>query len=300
MPSHTEGRPFSTNRLTSPSRKTGVRRGGAARPLPARLVLAAQPPAGSMTKCPLLRQFVDPRRSRLLPSLSHAVPCGVPRPAGVARRIRQSPRARSRQHHSQTRGPFLLRHYPVSAVLRPHPPPRRTGSAPHGATVGQRRSPAAQLGFPCCTRSLFRTCRRHYPGGTVGCACRSPSPTAAAFPVSQAGRLPHCPYSRPARRSLLVTARTLAESLTDPFTSEASVASLPPPPFRLLPAGTTLAGWDLHPLRPRTFARHTEKCGLAIRSVVACYRRAGAQRVRQYPRARRADFHGIQGTEPTG
>ena len=71
------------------------------------------------------------------------------------------------------------------------------------------------------------------------------------------------PFSRPAQRSLLVTACTLAESLTDPFTSEASAASLPPPPFRLLPAGTTLAGWDLHPLRPRTFARHTEIFGLA-------------------------------------
>ena len=54
--------------------------------------------------------------------------------------------------------------------------------------------PATPRGFPCCTRSLFRTCRRHYPGGTVGCSCRPPSPTAAAFPESQAGRLPHCPF----------------------------------------------------------------------------------------------------------
>ena len=34
---------------------------------------------------------------------------------------------------------------------------------------------------------------RRNPGGTVGCLLRSSSPTAASFPVSQSGRLPHCP-----------------------------------------------------------------------------------------------------------
>ena len=48
-------------------------------------------------------------------------------------------------------------------------------------------APTTPRGFPCRLRSLFRTCRRHYPGGTVGRACRPPSPTAAAFPESQAG-----------------------------------------------------------------------------------------------------------------
>ena len=42
-----------------------------------------------------------------------------------------------------------------------------------------------------------------------------------------------------------------------PFTPEASTGSLPPRPFRLLPAGTTFAGWDSHPLRLCTFARRT-------------------------------------------
>ncbi len=88
-------------------------------------------------------------------------------------------------------------------------------------------------------------------------------PNGGGLPRISAGSASALPFSRPAQRSLLVTACALAESLTDPFTSEASSASLPPRPFRLLPAGTTLAGWDLHPLRPCTFARHTEKCGLA-------------------------------------
>ena len=38
-----------------------------------------------------------------------------------------------------------------------------------------------------------------------------------------------------------------------PSTLEASAASLPPRPFQLLPAGTTVAGWDSHPLRERAF-----------------------------------------------
>ena len=47
-----------------------------------------------------------------------------------------------------------------------------------------------------------------------------------------------------------------------PSTLEASAASLPPRPSQLLPAGTTVAGWDSHPLRERAFARRTEICAL--------------------------------------
>ena len=43
-----------------------------------------------------------------------------------------------------------------------------------------------------------------------------------------------------------------------PFCRNASIASLPPQPSRLLPAGTTLAGRELHPLRVCAFARHTK------------------------------------------
>ena len=93
-------------------------------------------------------------------------------------------------------------------------------------------------------------------------------PNGGGLPRISGGSASALPFSRPAQRSLLVTACALAESLTDPFTSEASSASLPPRTFRLLPAGTTLAGWDLHPLRPCTFARRTEKCGLVPRASV--------------------------------
>ena len=65
--------------------------------------------------------------------------------------------------------------------------------------------------------SLVHTCHRHYPGRTAGCACRSPSPATAAFPRNSGGSAPALPFSRPAQRSLLVTACMLAESLTDPL-----------------------------------------------------------------------------------
>ena len=176
--------------------------------------------------------------------------------------MRQSPVARSCQHRSRAKGPFLHRHYPASPVLRPYPPPQGAGSVPHDTTVGQHRLPTTPRGFPCSTKPLLRTCRRHYPGGTVGCVRRSPTPTAAAFPQMKTGRLPHWLF-----RGLLSVHCTLRPMrLLNPLRTllhrNASAASLPPRPFRLLPAGTTLAGWDSHPLRLCTFARHTETCGL--------------------------------------
>ncbi|MDC0067640.1 hypothetical protein OAL10_02440 [Gammaproteobacteria bacterium] len=44
-----------------------------------------------------------------------------------------------------------------------------------------------------------------------------------------------------------------AESLKDPFTTEASTASLPSQLFRMLAAGTTVAGWEFHPLSDDAF-----------------------------------------------
>ena len=56
-----------------------------------------------------------------------------------------------------------------------------------------------------------------------------------------------------------VTACQLAGPPSGPFPSEASTISLPPSPLRLLPAGTTVAGRELHPLKTRAFPRRTRR-----------------------------------------
>ena len=79
----------------------------------------------------------------------------------------------------------------------------------------------------------------------------------AAFPVIQAGRLPRCPS-----RGLIdvhsrygLSARQVA--LRQPSTPEASMASLPPPPLRLLPAGATPCRAGLAPAEnARLFTAH--------------------------------------------
>src|SRR5229473_541907 len=71
------------------------------------------------------------------------------------------------------------------------------------------------MGSPVLPRFSLCTCRRHYPGGTAGCLSLS-SPAMPAFPVetqvsSHIARFEACStFTR-------VTARTLAESLNDPF-----------------------------------------------------------------------------------
>jgi len=83
-------------------------------------------------------------------------------------------------------------------------------------------------------------------------------PSSSGLPRISAGSASTSPFSRPAQRSLLVTAYLFAKSLAGLSSLEASIASLPPRLFQLLPAGTTFAGWDSHPLSDGAFARRTE------------------------------------------
>jgi len=101
-------------------------------------------------------------------------------------------------------------------------------------------------------------CRRHYPGGTTGEGESFPEePVTAAFPIPLLGRLPHFPFrgllSVHSRYGLL--ARGIAKRS---FPSEASAVKLPRLPLRLLPAGTTVAGQELHLLKNDAFSRRTK------------------------------------------
>jgi hypothetical protein len=111
------------------------------------------------------------------------------------------------------------------------------------------------MGSPVLPQFSLCTCRRHYPGEAAGCLSFS-SPAVAAFPVISPGQPSHrCfrgllnVYSRYSPHTRGVAYR--------PFPSKASDRSLPSRLLRLLPAGTTLAGRDLHPLKNCAFPRHT-------------------------------------------
>jgi len=114
-------------------------------------------------------------------------------------------------------------------------------------------------GFPVLRALSLCTCCRHYPGTAAGCAALLIRPAVSAFPANIVGSACASSFSRLARRSLRVTARTLAQppSRGSHF-PEASASSSPPWLLRLLPAGA-FAGWALHPLESAALSRRTPK-----------------------------------------
>jgi hypothetical protein len=95
-------------------------------------------------------------------------------------------------------------------------PTRLTTYAHRGARRTAPRSFASPYrsyncwSVPCCVGDPLAACPRPYPGGTWG--PRSfVVPQASAFPFQAEGRLPRLTFSGPARRSLRVRARRLAE-----------------------------------------------------------------------------------------
>jgi hypothetical protein len=86
----------------------------------------------------------------------------------------------------------------------------------------------------------------------------------AAFPATMPGRLPQQDTFEACSAFTHVTACLFAEPLKRPFSSRAPTGSLPPRSSRLLPAGATVAGWELHPLKIAAFARRTLSSVTAI------------------------------------
>ena len=95
-------------------------------------------------------------------------------------------------HRSSPEAPSLHRHYPASPVLRASPPPCRpslplTGSR-FGACLTTHRASHVATFFPSMRASVTT------PAGPKGCPRRSLPPPSSAFPISQVGRPPHCPF----------------------------------------------------------------------------------------------------------
>ena len=89
------------------------------------------------------------------------------------------------------------------------------------------------------------------------------------FPVPSGGGLPHhcarsattLDFSRPAQRSLAITACRLAESPSDPSVSKAPTVSFPPRVASIATGWSDpVAGWELHPLKINTFLSRRTQC----------------------------------------
>src|SRR6266404_2926587 len=132
--------------------------------------------------------------------------------------------------------------------------PGRPGLTLAGVRLGLR--PHRQ-DLPCCVDLLVQTCRRHYPGGTVGGIRllpgnprQRPSPS-NCWVGSHIGLFEACTAFTP---HYGLPARGAAKR---PFPSKASTLPLPPALLRLLLVGATVAREELHLLKIDTFARRT-------------------------------------------
>jgi hypothetical protein len=111
-------------------------------------------------------------------------------------------------------------------------------------------------GFPCC---MFLLCLRAVaitPVGPLG-AWIVHFPSDFGLPQIYDVSAPTLSVSRPAQRSLTLRPTNSQNRPRRPFPPEALTASLPPPSLRLLPARTTVAGRDLHPLKKTRLSRRT-------------------------------------------
>ena len=123
------------------------------------------------------------------------------------------------------------------------------------------------IGSPLITRVALPACRAHYPGGSERVHVSGfPSPLRTAFPVAQAGRLPH----RYFRGLLGLHSRygPLARSATQGGLCHRAPAH---PVARLSCLSTTrsnrlLSRWNLPPLATRPFGAH---CAKSLRAVCA-------------------------------
>ena len=201
------------------------------------------------------RRRADRTDARALPSRSHAVPCGASRHSLVfADSSPITPRA------------LLRALLPDQGAFPPAPFHGLAGTTPLCATPTDRlRSsrrrrwpgplPTTDRGFPCGPPSLVHACCRHDPGGIrrVLVSFASP-PDGGLLPVPVGAA---CAFAVVGACSAFTARDGLQARRVPCGLSNASTASLPPQPLRWLPAGTTLAGREFHPLRGCAFARHT-------------------------------------------
>ena len=192
-----------------------------------------------------------PRLSSAAPSLGHVMLPGFP---VMVRGNRQS---HSRDlspfgHRSSPEAPSLHRHYPASSVIRASPPPCRPNLSLAGcrlarATPPDRVSRVASI-------PLFHACCRQYPGGTCRCMRRSLPNRCQPSPLSGRVGFRIMPFEACSAIHFALRPAWLLSRPWRPVTSECfRRCRYLHHPLRLLPAGTTVAGRDSHPLKNGAF-----------------------------------------------
>ena len=146
--------------------------------------------------------------------------------------------------------PSLHRHYAASPVHRTSLPPDPTLRPVPCAHNPDRASLVAAV-------PLFDACRRHYPDGTVVPPVAH-FPTRPSLPRVIGGSASTSFFFEACLAFNLVTACLFAESPSNPLQPKCfSQGRYLPKPHRLLPAGTTIAGWFSCPRGDSTIPRRT-------------------------------------------
>ena len=157
--------------------------------------------------------------------------------------------------------------YPKSGPFPPPALPGITGTTSLSATPYGPDCPSRVSGWCLSTTAgasrvasdlLVYTCRRQYPRRDRWMHALLSFSNDGGLPRLSGGSAPALAFSRPARRSLRVTAYILAGSPRDPLHRRLQRCRLPPSPLRLLPTGATFVGWVSHPLKIRAFSRRTD------------------------------------------
>jgi hypothetical protein len=150
-------------------------------------------------------------------------------------------------------------------------------------------------GFPCCVGPSCASMPSPLPRQGHEVLSLVPS-RGGSLPRFYGGSAPALRVSRPARRSLHVTACLLAESLNDPLHRRLRPLRYLHSRFGCYRLERPVAGWEWHPLKIRAFARRTQNCTLRSapwggleRTELACQGTKGHAIPGLVPRASRSD-----------
>ncbi len=128
--------------------------------------------------------------------------------------LRHSPDRCPLRKHIRSQAPFLRRRYPASQVLRACPPPHPARPVPHGRPVGEHTPP---VGLPVLRWISFVYMPSPIPRRDRRMHALLSFSNDGGLPRLTIGSAPALTFSRPAQRSLRVTACILAGSPCDPL-----------------------------------------------------------------------------------